>query len=381
FYVNIHPEQPNIIYASSQFGGLGRSDTPEPFLGGFTSVMDGIPPQPIQKRNWSTPIVMDLRNPDVLYYGTDRVYRTENGGGSWQAISPKMPNVPTSELLGTVTTIAVAPSDSNVIYAGTDDGNVWVTADYGQTWSFIGDGLPDRWVTRIVVHPTEPETAYVTFSGLKWRDPQPHVFRTTTLGALGWTDLTNNLPDAPVNAFAIDPDFPDQVLYAGTDIGAFLSIDGGETWDVLGEGLPNVVVNDMKFVAETRTLVVGTHGRSMHTLDLTDLERILGQSVGVEQPQAMFALAPSYPNPFSDRTTFEVTLREAASLRLDVFDLQGRLIRTVLRGPFEAGRQVAQWDGRDTNGAQVASGTYLSRLTVDGSAGRVTQATTLTLVR
>ncbi|MEM1096630.1 MAG: FlgD immunoglobulin-like domain containing protein [Bacteroidota bacterium] len=381
FYVNIHPEQPNIIYASSQFGGLGRSDTPEPFLGGFTSATRGIAPQAIQKRNWSTPIVIDLSDPDVLYYGTDRVYRTADGGRNWQAISPKMPNVPTSALLGTVTTIAVAPSNSDVIYAGTDDGNVWVTADYGATWTFIGDGLPDRWVTRIVVHPTEPETAYVTFSGLKWRDPQPHVFRTTTLGALGWTDITNNLPDAPVNAFAIDPDFPDQVLYTGTDIGAFFSIDGGDSWDVLGEGLPNVVVNDMKFVAETRTLVVGTHGRSMHTLDLTNLERILGQSVGVEQPQEMFALAPSYPNPFSDRTTFEVTLREAAALRLDVFDLQGRLVRTLLRGPFEAGRQTAQWDGRDTNGAQVASGTYLSRLTVDGSSGRVTQATTLTFIR
>ncbi|GAB5521334.1 MAG: hypothetical protein RhofKO_35850 [Rhodothermales bacterium] len=381
FYVNINPEQPNIVYASSQFGGLGRSDAREPSLASFSPATQGILPQSIQKRNWSTPVVMDLNNPDVLYYGTDRVYRTENGANSWRSISPRLPNTPTAALLGTVTTIAVAPSNSNVIYAGTDDGNVWVTADYGTTWNAIDNGLPDRWVTRIVVHPTEPSTAYVTFSGLKWRKPQPHVFRTTTMGTLGWEGLTNNLPDAPVNAFAIDPEFPDHVLYVGSDIGAFFSLDSGETWEVLGTGLPNVVVNDMKFVAETRTLVVGTHGRSMHTLDLSNLERVLGRSVGVEQPQVVFELAPSYPNPFGDRTTFEVTLREAATLRLEVFDVQGRRVRTLLTGPFEAGQQTTQWDGRDQNGARVASGTYLGRLTVDAPSGPVTQTTTLTLIR
>ncbi|RMG65065.1 MAG: hypothetical protein D6715_08930, partial [Calditrichaeota bacterium] len=173
FYVIVHPTNPNIIYAESQFGVLRKSTN-----GGLTWVpaLSGI--NGAEPTNWSTPVVMDPNNPEVLYYGTNRLYRTTNGATSWVPVSPKLTTIPPGNRLGTITTIAVAPTNSAVIYVGTDDANVWVTRDSGATWNAISSGLPQRWVTRVAVDPTADSVAYVTFSGLKWRDPQPHIFRT-----------------------------------------------------------------------------------------------------------------------------------------------------------------------------------------------------------
>ena len=196
---------------------------------------------------------------------------------------------------------------------GTDDGHVWVTTDYATTWTRISDALPERWVTRIGVHPEDAATAYVTFSGLKWRDPQPHIFRTTDFGGT-WQDisgdpsLSTSLPDAPINALAIDPEMPD-TLFVGTDVGAFVSLDAGQSWDILGLGLPAVPVNDLKIHAETRTLVAGTHGRSMYSLSL------LPPSVDTEpttlpQPETL-SLHSAYPNPFTTSTTIPFDLSQS----------------------------------------------------------------------
>ncbi|MEM6337839.1 MAG: hypothetical protein AAF752_14810, partial [Bacteroidota bacterium] len=191
FYVIVDPRDPGVIYAESQNGGLTKI-TPE----GRQNALSGISTS--EPRNWSTPVVMDPNNPDVLYFGTDRLYRTTNGAASWTPISPKLPaRSVSSPRLGTLTTIAVAPSNSDVLWAGTDDGTVWTSRDGGGTWTRVDAGLPVRWVTRIAVDPTDDEVAYVTFSGLKFRDPQPHVFRTRN-GGERWSDISGNLPDAPI---------------------------------------------------------------------------------------------------------------------------------------------------------------------------------------
>jgi hypothetical protein len=98
---------------------------------------------------------MDPNNNNVLYYGTDRVYRTTNAAGSWSALSGDRTDAIPGTRLGTVTTIAVAPSNSDVIYAGTDDSHVWVTSDYGGIWRDISASLPYRWVTRVTVDPVD----------------------------------------------------------------------------------------------------------------------------------------------------------------------------------------------------------------------------------
>jgi photosystem II stability/assembly factor-like uncharacterized protein len=172
FYVIVDPNNSDIIYAESQFGNLAKS-----IDGGdsFSSALNGI--NESEPTNWSTPVVMDPNNSSVLYYGTHTLYRTTNAADYWEPISPKLTNYAEGFRLGTITTIAVAPSNSDVIYLGTDDGFVWVSSDYGNTWKDISEDLPLRWVTRVVVDPTDENIIYVTLSGLKWAESESKVFR------------------------------------------------------------------------------------------------------------------------------------------------------------------------------------------------------------
>jgi len=264
FFCIVDYTDPDIIYAESQWGNLGKSTN-----GGysFNWALSGV--NSSEPTNWSTPVIMDPNNHNVLYYGTNRVYRTENAAGYWQSTSPDLTKQLADSRLGTVTTIAVAPGNSNIIYAGTDDGNVWITDNYGTNWSNITNDLPFRWVTRVAVDPTDAAIAYVTFSGMKWKSPQPHVFRTQNMGET-WEDISSNLPDAPVNIILVDPVYP-EILYVGSDVGCYFSSNYGQSWQVLGTGVPVVPVYSMAIHKTLRRLAIGTHGRSMYAANLTGL--------------------------------------------------------------------------------------------------------------
>lgn len=371
FYVNLHPTNPNILYVEWQNGNLQKSVD-----GGrtFVTAMNGIGGE---KRNWSTPVVMDPTNPQVLYYGTNRLYRTADGAASWQAISGDLTKQTGAALLGTVTTIAVAPTNPNLLYAGTDDGNVWRSEDGGTTWQNVTGGLPDRWVTRLAPDPTNDRVVYATFSGLRWRSAEPHVFRSTDRGQT-WQDISANLPDAPVNAFAVDPRFP-QLLYLGSDVGVFVSLDTGATWQPLGDGLPAVAAYDLKVHLLTNQLFAGTHGRSMYALDLTTVQAAVATEVEAV-PAPMQAEAP-WPNPFRDQSSLRLHLDQPGTLTVEVFDVQGRPVRTLFAGPVGAHTHTFTWDGRDAQGRRVASGRYFARVRLTSPATRVQRTFPLTLLR
>jgi hypothetical protein len=350
FYVLVDPTNPNVIYAESQYGNLGKSTNGGNSWDGATSGIYGT-------TNWSTPVVMDPNDNQVLYYGAEQVFRSTNGAGSWTAISPDLTPVPAPRL-NTITTIGVAPTNSNVIWAGTDASNVWVSTDYGANWTEVSATLPERWVTRVVPDPTDENIAYVTFSGIKWKDPQPHVFRTTDQGQT-WADISSNLPDAPVNAFAVDPLRPN-VLFAGTDLGAYYSMDTGTSWQYLSPNLPMVSVYDMKIHDTAYYLALGTHARSMYTLDLnllTDLDG--GSNIS---PLAGFQLNQNYPNPFNPSTTISFRIPEESTVTLTVYNSLGQEVTTLLSGSLLSGSHRVVWNGRDNNGRPVASGTYIYRL-------------------
>ncbi|MEL6822069.1 MAG: FlgD immunoglobulin-like domain containing protein, partial [Calditrichota bacterium] len=338
FYVNVHPTNPNIIYVEAQFGFLGKSTN-----GGLSfnsPVTSGI--NSSEPTNWSTPVIMDPHNPERLYYGTNRVYRTENGAGSWTALSPDLTDG--GPRLGTITTIAVAPTNPDIIMAGTDDSHVWLSTDFGATWNEItGPDMPYRWVTRVAIDPNDANVAYVTFSGLKWRDPEPHIFRTTDLGN-SWTDISANLPQAPINAIAIDP-LVDDAIYIGTDVGAYVSFDAGGNWEVLGTGMPLVTVFDMKIHPNQHFLVAGTYGRSMYKMDLSPLT-----GIGDDETPGLvegFKLEQNFPNPFNPSTTIRYSLEKANTVSLKVFNTLGQEVRTIVSSQQAAGEYSVEWNGRD----------------------------------
>ena len=197
------------------------------------------------------PLVMDPVNPVKLYFGTFRLYRTINDGLQWTPISGDLTGGS-----GTITSIAISPADTNTIYVGTNDGRALISRDGGTTFT-PATGLPNRTVTRVVAHPTDPARAIVTVSGFG----TPHVFETVDGFATAVTNVSGNLIDAPTNVAVYIPSA--NVIVVGTDAGAFQTADNGATWTLGPGGMPNVIVQDLVYQASTGMLVAGTYGRGM----------------------------------------------------------------------------------------------------------------------
>jgi photosystem II stability/assembly factor-like uncharacterized protein len=356
FYTLVDPTDSNTIYAEYQYGGLGKSTNGGGSWNDATSGISGG-----DRRNWSTPVVMDPTDEDVLYYGTYRLYRSTNGASSWSPISGDLTDGdhPGSLIYGTITTIDVAPTDPTDLLVGTDDGKVWISRNTGGSWTEITGTLPLRWVTRVAFDPTDADVVLVTLSGFKIDGYQPHIFRSTNGGAT-WTDISSNLPDIPLNDVIVDPADPSR-LYVGSDAGVFWTANLGGSWQLLGSGFPLVGVHDLQLHQGTRKLVAGTHGRSAWTFDLEQI------TVGVDAPSVAVAPRVSVaPNPMRASTTFEVAVDRAGPVAVTVYDVRGREVSGLTATATGAGALSLHWDGRAANGDQVAPGAYLTRTVAPG---------------
>jgi photosystem II stability/assembly factor-like uncharacterized protein len=214
------------------------------------------------------PLAIDPSNPQTLYFGTANMYQSKDGGQSWSLLG----QAPSSAPDWYFTSVAVAPTDSNTVYAGWSTGFVYGTFNAGDgasaTWQIIGyaAGLPLRYITAVAPDPHTAKNVYATLSGYCQSGTSTcpsgngHVFEYTDASGV-WNDLSGNLPDVPVNDIAVDPDMPGS-LYVGTDVGVFATTDSGTTWVPLGTGLPTVAVLSLKLQHATRILRAASHGRS-----------------------------------------------------------------------------------------------------------------------
>src|SRR6185295_3702207 len=166
------------------------------------------------------------------------------------------------------------------LWAGTDDGNVWVSTNSGALWTKVNLPGVAYWVTEIAPDPFDADGAYLSVSGYRSDDRAPYLRVTHDLGAT-WDDVSADLPQVPVSSVAPDPAWRGR-LFAGTDVGVYLSDDLGNSWSVLGSGMPRVVVQDLVLDGPSRTLFAGTHGRSMYTYDLGQLPVPDGDGDGVD---------------------------------------------------------------------------------------------------
>ena len=272
FYCLVDYTNSDIIYVESQYGNLAKSTD-----GGasFFSAQSGIDPGSVEPHGWNTPIEMDQNNSEILYYGTDRIYKTVDGALNWNAISPSL------SATRYLTAIASAKSDGQVVYAGSRAGDVWGTTDGGSTWNDLGASLPDRWVTRLAVDPFDAAVCYITLSGyVNDGSSLPHLFRTDNYGA-SWTDISSDLPDAPLNDVVFDPD-DHLTLFVGSDVGVYTSTSPWTIWTPVGTNMPITPIIDLVMHEGTRKLVAGSHGRSMFSTtvpcpDATDSD---GDGVG-----------------------------------------------------------------------------------------------------
>jgi len=308
----VDPTNSSVIYAQYQYGNIGKSTNDgASFFSATAGISSG------DRKNWDTPLVFDPQNAQVLYTATQRVYKTVNAAQNWVPISPDLTNGPGGGNLnyGTVVALDVSPFNDQKIMAGTDDGNVWITQDGGDNWVLVSQDLPQRWVTKVLASNTHPGTLYATFSGYRYGTTEGHVYVSTDNGA-NWSDLSNSLPDVPVNDIVQDSAGR---LFIATDIGVLGSANGGMSWTPIGENLPPVVVNDMHFHESSQRLFIATYGRSSYSMDLTQ--------VVLSHIDASAVVATLWPNPTSDG--FYADLGDVTQeVLLKIFDTSGRLVKS-----------------------------------------------------
>ncbi len=272
--IAVDPTDPATEYASSFYGRLMRSEFKN---GGWES--KAIFPKPGQgepefRGQWLAATMISPHNPQIIYHGFQYLFRSLNRGETWERISPDLSyNNPEQQgkwpfaiPFATITAVDESPCKFGVIYAGTDDGRVWLTKDSGEAWAEITAGLPfNKHVWKLVASKYDPATVYITLVGRQDDDFNPYIFRSADYGKT-WASIAGDIPGGPVNVIREDPKKKD-ILYAGTDTGIYVSTDAGKTWNVLGTGLPTTYVWDIAVHPRDNCIVLATNGRGMWVID------------------------------------------------------------------------------------------------------------------
>ncbi len=271
----IDPTNPDIVYSAGFYGTISRAeyDKPGPFPG-YPSTKNLLPVlyenEPPLRGQWLAPFILSPHNPNILYHGMQYVFRSLDRGDTWERISPDLTtNDPATRgdiRYQTLFSISESPIKAGLLYAGTDDGRLWVTKDGGQAWAEITAGLaPGKWMSRVVASAYKLGTVYLAQNGKRDDDFTSYVWKSTDYGKT-WVSLAKGIPVGPVNVIREDP-VNENILYVGTDMGVYVTTDGGKTWMVLGGNLPTAYVHDLIIHPRDNIIVIATHGRGMWAMD------------------------------------------------------------------------------------------------------------------
>ena len=293
----IDPKNPNIVYSHGFYGNFSRTDLSVPAPPRGRRGQGGTPPpqappdapkretgiQPKEqglRAQWMAPVVLSPHDPNTVYLGYQFVFRSTNRGDAWEKISVDLTGNDPKQMLPrssneipyqTITALEESPRVKGLLYAGTDDGKLHVTADAGKTWTDLTTRVPSRkWYSRVVPSMHADNTVYITQRGREDDDFAAYIYKSTD-GGKTFTSITANIPAGPVNVIREDPTNPN-VLYVGTDFGAFVSTDGGKQWQVLGGNLPSTQVSDLVYHARDKVIVISTYGRGIWVMDAQRLK-------------------------------------------------------------------------------------------------------------
>jgi photosystem II stability/assembly factor-like uncharacterized protein len=295
----VDPENPSIVYSHTYYGNFTREDLSIPAAArrGRRGTDEPSPPQtpgsnrpqrstPIRPRQddlraqWMAPIVVSLHRAATIYAGYQYAFRSRDRGATWDRISADLTDNDPARMLKnssseipfqTIVALAESPRKPGLLYAGTDDGHLHVTMDDGKRWSEITAALRSRkWISRLVASQHAEGTVYVAQRGREDDDFNAYLYKSVDYGGT-FTSIVGNMPAGSVNVIredAVDPN----TLYVGTDFGAFVSVDGGRHWQVLGSNLPSVQVSDLQYHARDRMIVLATYGRGIWAMDATKIK-------------------------------------------------------------------------------------------------------------
>ena len=423
FYAAIDNVEPSIVYTESQDGYLARRNLK-------TAQERSIRPEakfgePHYRFQWNSPIAVSLHDHNTIYYAGNYFFKSPDRGDSWTRLGNDLTTgvdrnklqifgkTPDKQTLSrhdgveeypTITTISESPLTANVLWAGTDDGNVQVTRDGGKTWSNVAAKVPGvpkgTYVSRVVASKYAEGAAYVTFDGHRSDDYAIYIFATSDYGET-WKSIRNGIPDTAGSVHVVrEHPRNANLLFAGTEFGLWISWDRGANWTGFKNNFPTVPVDDIELQARENDLVLATHGRSIWIFDdLTPLEKtdanVLANDLTLFSPRTsnifrnigrrwsaghkMFngknpppgvlvsyylktaVPAPAEPQPADTSAKPEEKKEEKkdekaegkreGKVKISVIDKDGKLVREI-DGPGAAGVNRANWDLRYTSPAE-----------------------------
>jgi photosystem II stability/assembly factor-like uncharacterized protein len=383
FWVQPYEEDPNIIFCESQGGMVNRANM-------RTNQGQMVQPQKLKgedkyRWNWNTPIVKGEKNPTTLYMGAQYLFKSDDRGNSWQRISPDLTtNDPfkqkqaesggvtvdntSAENHCTIFSIGTSPLDENLIYVGTDDGNIQVTRDGGKNWELISKNIagvpPGTWVSRVTPSRFDRNTAYATFDNHAYGDMKTYAAKTSD-GGKTWQLISN---DKVLQGYAhvIVEDLENRdLLFLGTEFGLYVSLDGGTNWTLYKSNVPEyVAVRDIVIQPQTNDLVLATHGRGILIIDdISPLRRlspeILQKDIAAlpTRPVAVtsghygqgFPSTGSYAGPnATEMAVVQYYLKDrlnSGEATVEIFNPAGKLVASM-PGTKRKGINFVRWDMR-----------------------------------
>ncbi len=419
FYIAPDLDNPRFGYGTSQNGDLYRYDK---LTGYYQSIQPPTEdPETPLRFNWNAAFAKDPFNPNAVYYGSQFVHRSEDKGASWSVLSPDLTtnnpehqkgdyggltlDISGAENYNSLLSIAPSRIDPNLIWTGSDDGQVHVTTDGGAHWKNLTKrikGLPEQaWIARIHASPHDANIAWLVVNNYRQGDYSPYLFQTLDQGKT-WTNV---LKDKGVRGYALafvqDPEVP-ALQFLGTEHGLYITIDAGAHWVQFKNGFPSVSTRDLFIQEPESALVVGTFGRAIWVLDdLLSLRAIAAGELTaplqalpmneVVQVKGLFINPPG--NIWTGfHTTFEGenrvfqraeipfyvtdTPEENDSIQLTIKDASSRVIQQLKAGNLTQGLNYVQWKldeqmhrlpgawvSEESRGIPVLAGTYTAELT------------------
>jgi photosystem II stability/assembly factor-like uncharacterized protein len=393
YYSVSHPDDPDVFLTDQQGGWIYRTNmrtmdqsdvSPQPRRA------DGAPVNTLQYRfNWNAPIFQSPHDGKVVYFGAQVLFRSKDFGSTWESISPDLSKDDksrqgeaggavwtentTAEYYANIYEIAESPVAKGVLWVGTDDGNLQISENDGRTWTNVVGNLPglapDGVISALEPSRTGRCTAYAGAERHFMDDYKPYVFKTTDCGKT-WKSVAANLPDmAYVLVIREDRKNPN-VLYVGTEIGLFVSLDGGQRWwPVRGRNLPATPVHEVLVHPRENDLLVATHGRGVFILDDASVVQQVSQEI-MDKRAHLFGLRTATrvtmkgtkgnigdrvfrgPNPpMGALITYSLANApdSGTAVRVDILDADRKVIRTIPRAPRAKGMNRVVW-GLDENG-------------------------------
>lgn len=418
FWMFADPSDPDYLYAEYQGGAISR-------INRKTHESRNIQPLPQYKEgklryNWNTPIHLSPTQKGTIYIGAQFLFRSRDHGQTWERISPDLTtNDPekqkqeqsggvtidnsAAEMHTTIYAIAESPKNPNLVWVGTDDGNVQLTRDGGKTWTNVVANVPglpkNAWVSYIDAGHFDEGTAYATFDVHMFGDMRPYVYKTTDFGQT-WTPLISE--GSPVRGYAhvVREDLVNRdLLFAGTEQGLWISLDGGRQWaQYKGSEMPNVAVRDLVIHPRDHDLIIATHGRGIWIVDdITPLRALTPETLAKDavfiQAQPSVQRVPAQggwangdavfvgPNPPDEAiiTYYQRRRHIFGDLKIEVLDAEGKLLGTIPSSK-RRGLNRATWSMRlkppkvptaasaafgSTVGPRIMPGTYTIKMTKD----------------